>query len=331
MEETIARDPLEERPPASVMDRFGNLTVANHIADLKVFIGNQVARRDKRVCLLAGKIFTLPLHFQMLLRQVFPGFLPIGRFLLFSRETATQPLEFLLSFAVVPWVVYRIALGVGQEGFEPNIYANLFAGWNMLNFTLGLDTQLAVVAIGTPNNTYPLDIFDWKGLDVLFLVSNQPETTYAATIREGDMFAIIVKLPTSRLVLYASIIVLELWIAFLPWLLFLTVLIEAGDSEPCTISTCLTSLRVEARGKWVFFGKDSAVGLQVVFADTLPIHPQTQTFVANELDNTYRFFNGSKLLLIAINLVLVDQHEPCFFLCDMLLLYIIISVHGKHG
>jgi hypothetical protein len=32
---------------------------------------NQVARRDIRVCHFAGKIFTLPLDFQMLLSQLF--------------------------------------------------------------------------------------------------------------------------------------------------------------------------------------------------------------------------------------------------------------------
>ena len=34
--------------------------VLDHVRYLQVFIGNQVVRRDQRVCRLPGKIFTLP-------------------------------------------------------------------------------------------------------------------------------------------------------------------------------------------------------------------------------------------------------------------------------
>ena len=70
----------------------------------------------------------------MLLRQGFSGFLSVGGCLLFSRETATQPLEFLLSFAVVPGVVYGMALRIGQEAFEPDIYAELLPRWDVFDF-----------------------------------------------------------------------------------------------------------------------------------------------------------------------------------------------------
>src|SRR5260370_12470889 len=55
------------------------------------------------------------------------------------------------------------------------------------------------------------------------------------------------------------------------------------------------------------------------------------TFVADELHHAYRFFNGSKLFLIAIKFVLVDQHADCFLLSDMLRLYTTISVLDKKG
>jgi len=83
--------------------------------------------------------------------------------------------------------------------------------------------------------------------------------------------------------------------------------------------------------KWVFTGYDSTVGLQVVFGDTIAIHPQAQTLVADELHNAYHFFNGSKLFLIAIQLVLVDQHADCFLLSDMLQSYSIIMLYVKKG
>jgi len=110
MQEAVSGKPLQEDPPASVMDRFGKLAVADHVTDLKVLIGNQVARRDERVCLFASKIFTLPLYLQMLLGQSFLCFFSIGRCLLFARETAPQPLEPLFSFAVVSWVINGIPL-----------------------------------------------------------------------------------------------------------------------------------------------------------------------------------------------------------------------------
>ena len=91
MQEPIAGNPLQEYSPASIMNALCQFAVTNHVADLKVLIGNQVVRADQRVCLLTGKIFTLPLDFQMLLRQSFPCFLSIGGFLLFSGETTTQP------------------------------------------------------------------------------------------------------------------------------------------------------------------------------------------------------------------------------------------------
>jgi len=65
VQEGIVVKPSEEISPSCIMDRFGELMISDHIADLKLFIGNQVARRDQRVCLLSGKIFTLPLHIQM--------------------------------------------------------------------------------------------------------------------------------------------------------------------------------------------------------------------------------------------------------------------------
>src|SRR2546429_201652 len=53
MQEPIAGEPLQEDPPSCIMDGFSQLAITDHILDLKVFIGNQVVRRDKRVCHLS--------------------------------------------------------------------------------------------------------------------------------------------------------------------------------------------------------------------------------------------------------------------------------------
>src|SRR5438876_503851 len=73
MQEAVTGKPLQEDSPTSVMNALRQFAVADHVGYLKVLIGNQVARRDQRVCLFAGKIFTLPLHFQMLFGQSLSG------------------------------------------------------------------------------------------------------------------------------------------------------------------------------------------------------------------------------------------------------------------
>ncbi len=137
--------------------------------------------------------------------------------------------------------------------------------------------------------------------------------------------------PSGLLVLNRAVVVLKLRIAFLPWLVLSAVLVEARDSDPCTVSTGLSSLGIESTSKVELKSQDSAVGLQVVFVDTLAIHPQTYALVADELHNAYRFFNGCTLLLIAIKFVLVDPHAGCFLLADMLQIYTTILGHGKYG
>ena len=145
------------------------------------------------------------------------------------------------------------------------------------------------------------------------------------------MTACIVELPTSCLVFHASVIVLKLGIAFLPRLVVLAILVEAGDGNIGTVGTGLSGLGVETTGERVFFCQDSAIGLQVVLRDVHPIHPQTYACVADELHNAYRFFDGLELFLGAIKLVLVDQHASCSLLSDMVLLYTNLLVLGKYG
>ena|SRR5689334_14398179 len=69
-------------------------------------------------------------------------------------------------------------------------------------------------------------------------------------------------------------------------------------------------------------GKHRAIALQVVFRDPTAIHPLAQTLVADELDNANGFLNGLILLLVAVEFVLVDQHDACSFLSDVLVSYI---------
>ena len=57
--------PPQEASPGGIVDGLRQVMILYQIADLQVFEGNQVARRDERACLLSGKVFTLPLDVQM--------------------------------------------------------------------------------------------------------------------------------------------------------------------------------------------------------------------------------------------------------------------------
>src|SRR5436853_2492529 len=188
----------------------------------------------------------------MLLGQSFPGLLSIGGFLLFARKSSLETFESRLRFAVVARVGDSVSLRVSQEALESDINTKLMARCNMLDFAGSSDAELGIVAIGTTDNANPLDIFHGKGLNLLLFVSNQTK----ASIGEGDMTACIVELPTSCLVFHASVIVLKLGIAFLPRLVVLAILVEAGDGNIGTVGTGLSGLGVETTGERVFFCQD---------------------------------------------------------------------------
>ena len=95
--DAISFDPVQELAPCGVMDALGKLVVLDHIADLKMLVGNQVVRRDKRVRCFASEIFTLPLHFQIGFSQALSGLLTVLTLLLFARDLPMETLEFRLS------------------------------------------------------------------------------------------------------------------------------------------------------------------------------------------------------------------------------------------
>jgi hypothetical protein len=102
---------------------------------------------------------------------------------------------------------------------------------------------------------------------------------------------------------------LKLWIPLLAGLVVVAVLVEAGNGRPCPISSHLTRLRVQERGKRVLVCEHRTQTLQVIGGDAVLIHPVAHTFVPNELCDSHRFINGRVLLLGASDFVLVDQHS----------------------
>ena len=312
----VVVQPADEGSPSCIMDRFGEFAVAYHIPDLKVFIGNQVARRDILACHLSGKILTLPLNFQMLLGQAFLGLLPVSRLLLFVGEAPLEASQLLFSFPVVSGVLNGIAFRVSQVCLESNINTKLFACWNVLDFALDIDAELHIVSICSSDDTNTLDLLDREFLDALIGIPNELEPTYPTAICEDDMTAIGVQLPPTRFVLDTPVVVLKLGISLLSRFLVLAILIEAGDGKPRTFSRSLTGHGIESRGEGVFLGKHFAVSIQVVLVGPWIVHPQVQAFVTDELDGPNGLIDGSILLLAPIQLVFVDQH--CHFLIYVL-------------
>lgn len=182
---------------------------------------------------------------------------------------------------------------------------------DMFDPPLSLNRKLTVVAIRSFDKAHSLDLFKRKGSYRLLFVAHQAQAPNATTIREGDVFAIRIRFPSRRFVLDRTVVVLKARIAFLGGIVVLAVLIEAGDGRPGSISRNLTSLGVEQGCERVLPGQHRTVALQVIFGDTMLIHPLAQALVADELHNANRFINGLIVLLISVQFVFVDEHPFC--------------------
>lgn len=251
-----------------------------------------------------------------------------------------QALEPLFALAEVAWIDNRIALAVGQEHGEAHVNANLAAGVHMLDLALYLDDKLNVVAVGPTDETYPLDLLEGEGGDLLTRIAHKAEATDATTIREGDMPAIRLQLPARLLVLSTPVVMLEGGIALFAGLLFSAIVVEAGDGGPGAGSGGLPCLRVEPPGKGVLAGQLGAEALEVVLAGSTHLHPEVQRLVANELDDANSLLNSGILLLRPVQLVFIAQHSRCaclpLFSCSLCILFPSLTsgnapTHLPHG
>jgi hypothetical protein len=84
---------------------------------------------------------------------------------------------------------------------------------------------------------------------------------------------------------------LKAGIAFLAWLLFSAVLVEAGNGKPRPVCRRLAGLRVEPSGKEIRFRQLGRVVLQLIVPNAASIHPEPHTLVANELHGPNSFVN----------------------------------------
>ncbi|HEY1354361.1 MAG TPA: hypothetical protein VGF67_32530 [Ktedonobacteraceae bacterium] len=214
MDQTVVPDPFQELTPWRITDGPGKVVVLEQIGNLQVFHGNQVVRRDERVCPFPGKIFTLPTDEPLCDGLIF---LP-------AREVAMQPLELLLCLLEEAKMGNRVPVGVHVAFPQADIDAHRGACDNVSRFAFRRDCQRGIVAIGS------LDLVEREGSNLLFPVAYQTKPTNATAISEREVFAIRITFPSGMVLLIAAVVVGNLGRAFLPRLLLSTVVMEALDS-----------------------------------------------------------------------------------------------------
>jgi len=318
MQHSIVLDPEQEPAPTSIVNGLGEVMVLDHVTYFQVFVGNQIARADKRVCRLPGKIFTLPTDLQMRLRQVLSGLAPVFRSLVLAGDLPLQALESFFRLAVVTGVLDGVTLRVRIVGLQAHVDPDLFPARDVLYLASGLDPELAIVAIGTVDNPHSLDLPGGERFHLLLLVAHQPQAPNPTAIREPNVLAVGFQLPARLFVLHGTVIMLERGIALLAGLVVLAVVIEAFNGEPGTICRGLSGLGVELGSYGILTGKQSTIALEIILGDTVSVHPLAQALVPDELNHAQSFINGLILLFAPIKFVFLNEHPLALscLLCD---------------
>jgi len=108
----------------------------------------------------------------MSLGYLLTGFLAVCRFLFRAREPTLQTFDALLRFAQVARIVYSIAITIGQKRLETQVNAYLRTGRDMFYTPLSLYRKLAVVAVGTFEQTYSLNLLCGEGFNLLLGIAH---------------------------------------------------------------------------------------------------------------------------------------------------------------
>ena len=308
MQHAIVLDPEQEPAPSSIVNGLSEVMVLDHVTYFQVFVGNQIARADKRVCRLPGKIFTLPTDLQMRLSQVLSGLFPVFRSLVLAGDVPLQALESFFRLAVVTGVLDGVTLGVSIVGFQAHVDPDLLPAREVLYLAAGLYPELAIVAIGTVDNPHSLDLLGGERFNLLLLVAHQPQAPNPTAIRETNVLAVGFQLPARLFVLHGTVIMLERGIALLAGLVVLAVVIEAFNGEPGTICRGLSGLGVELGSYGILTGKQSTIALEIILGESAFVHPLAQALVPDELNHAHSFINGLILLFARIKFVFLNEH-----------------------
>ena len=112
---------FKELTPRGVQDGLRPVMVLDHIGDLKVLYRDTVILLGVRLCHLEMVIAALTIDLEMGLGYVFGGLAAASTaFVATAHRTLLAP-ERALRGAIEAWVLYRVALAVGQETLQSHI------------------------------------------------------------------------------------------------------------------------------------------------------------------------------------------------------------------
>ena len=241
----VVADPTEEAIPARIVDTLGKVPIRDQMGYLQVFVGNQVVSPDQRTCGFAREVFTLPLDLEVALCQSFDRFLAVlGPFDL-PRDAPMEAFEPLFRLPQITRVGDGLAVRIGVETLQPNVYANGVAGGLMVYLAFCLDGKLDIIAISAFHQAHTLDLVEEKGSNRARLLAggvrpNQAQRANAGAIGKGDAPPVRFQPPALNLILHRAVIFLEAGIPLLPRFIFAAILIESGDCLPGPVCACMS-------------------------------------------------------------------------------------------
>src|SRR5690349_21253425 len=89
-------------------------------------------------------------------------------------------------------------------------------------------------------------------------------------------------------ILDRAVVFLETGVSFFAWFLLAAILVEPCDGLPGPVCRCLSCHRIEPGRKGEVFGKLRTQRLHIKLRDAVPIHPEPDGLVADELRDTNR-------------------------------------------
>lgn len=143
----------EELTPTSITNRFGKVVVLHQIGDLQVLYRNAVVGLRIVFRHFEMEVSALTADLEMGLCRALGSLTAPVRPFLATAQCALLASQSTLTLAVVPWIVYRVALRVSEKRFQSHINADIGMftwGWKMLSMWLRLtDDQGIPMPIST--------------------------------------------------------------------------------------------------------------------------------------------------------------------------------------
>ena len=120
---SLGSEYIEKRAPTGIENGLREMMVFHHVEDTQIL--NMVIGLGIRFGNFEMMVTALPVNLQVRLRDVPGGLAPAFTALLATAQLTLLPPERLLRGAIETRVSNAMALGVGQEGFQANINANV--------------------------------------------------------------------------------------------------------------------------------------------------------------------------------------------------------------